>query len=279
MTGMTYTPTRPERGSGVPADAVPSLDVRDAAVNLGGVKALDGVSLTVHSGGLYGLAGPNGSGKSTLLAAVSRLLALTSGSIHIGGRDVMRRSPVQVAQMGLARTFQTVRLMPRFSVLENAMFGADQSVYGSSFVKQWLMPWWTRQREVEVRARAEAALDRLRLMDVRHEPPLRLSYGTQRKVEIARALAAEPRLLLLDEPTAGMNRAERDEIGALLVRLRGEGVTQVLVEHDLKMMVDICDHLYVLDSGRLIASGKPTDCVREPRVVEAYLGRGRRGVA
>ncbi|MDQ7903787.1 ABC transporter ATP-binding protein [Phytohabitans sp. ZYX-F-186] len=258
---------------------VPSLEVRDAAVNLGGVKALDGVSLTVQEGRLYGLAGPNGSGKSTLLAAISRLLDLTSGSILVGGADVMRRSPFEVARMGLARTFQTVRLMPQFSVLENAMLGADQPVYGSSFVRQWLMPWWTRSREASVRARAEAALERLHLMDLRDEPPLSLSYGVQRKVEIARALAAEPRLLLLDEPTAGMNRAERDEIGELLLRLRNEGVTQVLVEHDLKMMVDICDHLYVLDSGHLIASARPAECIREPKVVEAYLGRGRRAAA
>jgi len=258
---------------------VPSLEVRDAAVNLGGVKALDGVSMTVESGRLYGLAGPNGSGKSTLLAAISRLLDLTSGSILVGGEDVMRRTPFQVARMGLARTFQTVRLMPQFSVLENAMLGADQSVYGGSFVRQWLMPWWTRSREAQVRARAEAALERLHLMDLRDEPPLSLSYGVQRKVEIARALTAEPRLLLLDEPTAGMNRTERDEIGELLLRLRNEGVTQVLVEHDLKMMVDICDHLYVLDSGHLIASGRPADCIREPKVVEAYLGRGRRAAA
>ncbi|GGM20707.1 ABC transporter ATP-binding protein [Dactylosporangium sucinum] len=272
------TQAAPDAG-GAPATAVPALEVREAAVNLGGVKALDGVSLTVHDGRLYGLAGPNGSGKSTLLAAISRLLDLTSGNILIGGADVMRRSPFQVAQLGLARTFQTVRLMPQFSVLENAMFGADQAVFGSSFVKQWLMPWWTRGREAQVRARAEAALDRLHLMDLRDELPLNLSYGTQRKVEIARALAAEPHLLLLDEPTAGMNRAERDEIGELLLRLRHEGVTQILVEHDLKMMVDICDHLYVLDSGHRIASGRPAEVIREPQVVEAYLGRGRRAAA
>ncbi|WP_432843243.1 ABC transporter ATP-binding protein [Dactylosporangium sp. CA-092794] len=276
---MTDATTRPAPPAGTPATAVASLEVRDAAVNLGGVRALDGVSLTVDNGRLYGLAGPNGSGKSTMLAAISRLLDLTSGSILIGGQNVMRRSSFQVAQMGLARTFQTVRLIPQFSVLENAMFGADQAIYGSSFARQWLMPWWTRGREAQARARAEAALERLHLTDVRDESPLSLSYGTQRKVEIARALAAEPSLLLLDEPTAGMNRAERDEIGGLLLRLRHEGVTQILVEHDLKMMVDICDHLYVLDSGHLIASGPPVECIRDPKVVEAYLGRGRRAAA
>lgn len=259
--------------------AVPTLEVRDAAVNLGGVKALGGVSLEVHDGRLYGLAGPNGSGKSTLLATVSRLLNLTSGSILVRGTDISSHRPAQVARMGIARTFQTVRLIPELSVLDNTMFGADTPVYGTSFGRQWLMPWWTRGREAAARARAEAALERLHLMDVRHQPPLSLSYGTQRKVEIARALAAEPDLLLLDEPTAGMNRAERDEIGALLVRLRDEGVTQVLVEHDVKMLVDICDHLYLLDSGKLIASGPPASTIREPRVVEAYLGKGARGAA
>jgi ABC-type branched-subunit amino acid transport system ATPase component len=254
---------------------VPSLEVRDAAVNLGGVKALDGVSITVDSGLLYGLSGPNGSGKSTLLAAISRLLTLTSGTILIGGEDVGARTPAQVARMGVARTFQTVRLIPELSVVENVMFGADAGIYGTSFLRQWLMPWWTRQREADTRRRAEAALERLGLAEVRAESPLALSYGTQRRIEIARALAANPELLLLDEPTAGMNRAERDEIGALLMRLRDEGVTQVLVEHDVKMMVEVCDHLYVLDSGHLIASGPPATCIREPQVVEAYLGKGR----
>jgi ABC-type branched-subunit amino acid transport system ATPase component len=257
----------------------PRLELRDARVNLGGVKAVDGVSFTVHDGKVYGLAGPNGSGKSTTLATISRLLDLTSGSILVGGKDVTHHAPARIARMGIARTFQTVRLIPGLSVLENTMFGADQPVYGLSFAKQWLLPWWTRGREARARARAEAALDRLHLTDVRHEAPLRLPYGTQRKVEIARALAADPTVLLLDEPTAGMNRAERDEITELLIRLRGDGVTQILVEHDVQMMVDICDHLYVLDSGRLIASGPAATCIRDPRVVEAYLGKGHSGAA
>jgi branched-chain amino acid transport system ATP-binding protein len=250
------------------------LEVRDAAVSLGGVRALDGVSLAVEQGRLYGLAGPNGSGKSTLLAAISRLLTLTSGSILISGQETSRRSPAQVARMGVARTFQTVRLIPNLSVMENVMLGADSSIYGTSFLLNWLAPWRSRVRERAVRARAEVALERLHLTDVRKEPPLSLSYGMQRKVEIARALVAEPSLLLLDEPTAGMNRQERDEIGRLLTRMRDEGVTQLLVEHDVRMMVEICDHLYVLDAGRLIASGPPAACVREPKVREAYLGKG-----
>lgn len=259
--------------------AMPSLEVRDAAVSLGGVRALDGVSLTVEQGGLYGLAGPNGSGKSTLLAAMSRLLTLTSGLILIAGQETSHRSPAQVARLGVARTFQTVRLIPDLSVIENVMLGADASVYGTSFLRQWLAPWRTRGRERAARARADAALDRLYLTGVRKELPLSLSYGMQRKVEIARALAAEPSLLLLDEPTAGMNRQERDEIGLLLTRLRDEGVTQLLVEHDVKMMVEICDHLYVLNSGHLIASGSPAACIREPQVQEAYLGKGHSGSA
>lgn len=257
----------------------PVLEVRDVAINLGGVRALDGVSLTVMSGGLYGLAGPNGSGKTTLLSAISRLLDLTAGAILVNGQDIATRRPAEIAGMGVARTFQTVRLLPEFNVLENVMLGGDEDVYGTSFFKQWLMPWWTRGKEAEVRARAENALERLGLTRVWRERPASLSYGTQRKVEIARALTAHPSFLLLDEPTAGMNRAERDEIGALLTQLRDEGVTQVLVEHDLKMMVDVCSHLYVLDSGHLIASGLPATTIQDERVVEAYLGRGRRGAA
>ena len=119
----------------------PSLEVRDAAVNLGGVKAFNGVSITVEQGGLYGLSGPNGSGKSTLLAAISRLLQLTSGTILVGGTDVGDRTPAQVARLGVARTFQTVRLVPQLSVIENVMFGADVGIYGTSFLQQWLTPW------------------------------------------------------------------------------------------------------------------------------------------
>lgn len=255
------------------ARAFPVLDLRDVAVNLGGVKAVDGVSLTVERGRLYGLAGPNGSGKSTLLALISRLLDLTSGQILINGLDVGGRTPVEVARLGLARTFQTVRLLDEFTVLENVMLGGDQPVYGPGLLKAWLLPRWSRGREAVVRERAMEALDRLGLVDVRNERPLNLPYGTQRKVEIARTLAAQPNLILLDEPTAGMNRAERDEIGELLLQLRDEGVTQVLVEHDLRMMVDVCSDLYVLESGRLIGSGPPAACIREPQVVEAYLGK------
>jgi ABC-type branched-chain amino acid transport systems, ATPase component len=245
------------------------LELDDVAVHFGGVRAVDGVSLRVEPGRIYGLLGPNGSGKSTLLAAVSGLVPLTRGSITYAGLSARRHSPAEVARSGVARTFQTVRLLADLTVLENVLLGTDRP--GRFRAAR-------RGRARAQRAAAMDALTRVGLDGSADRRPAELSYGMQRRVEIARAIAMSPHLLLLDEPVAGMNREERAEVRDVLCTLRGEGLTQLLVEHDVQMITDTCDEVVAMNSGTVIARGDPDDVVREPAVREAYLGKrwGRR---
>jgi branched-chain amino acid transport system ATP-binding protein len=267
MTDAFETPAAP--------DARPVLlETRGLCVHFGGIKAVDELSFVFEEGRLYGLVGPNGSGKSTFIAAVSRLIAPTAGELLFEGNVYNRKSAPAVAQMGVGRTFQTVRLLPTLTVLENVMIGADTSLFGTSIAKAWLNPVRSRRAEAAARARAGHELERLGLTDVRNRVPTELSYGQQRRVEIARAMATSPRILLLDEPTAGMTSSERQEVAEVLLQLRGEGVTQLLVDHDVDLMVEVSDHLYAMNFGREIASGLPTAVVQDPLVQEAYLGSG-----
>ncbi len=249
--------TTHDRGTAEPG--LPLLEVRDVAVHFGGVKAVDGISLELEKGRIYGVLGPNGSGKSTLLGAMTRLTPMTRGAFLLDGVDYSRRPARTVHGMGIARTFQTVRLLEDRSVRDNILLGLD-----------------TASREVrkESARRVEDVMERLDIRAVERMRPDELSYGMQRRVEFARAIISRPRLLLLDEPTAGMNTSEREEVGALMRQLLDEGVTQFIVEHDVQMMVDTCDHLFAMNFGKLIAQGTPTEVVRHPAVQEAYLGKG-----
>ncbi|NKQ55800.1 ATP-binding cassette domain-containing protein [Amycolatopsis sp. K13G38] len=232
------------------------LVAEDVAVHYGGIKAVDGIDLTLTPGRICGLLGPNGSGKSTLLAAITRLVPLTRGRLLLDGKEYHRAAPASLAKRGVARTFQTVRLLPDLTVLENVQVGAD--LHGRKA------------------GGAAEAIERTGIGDVVSAWPGELSYGMARRVEIARALAMRPRLLLLDEPTAGMNQAERKEISALLRDLREEGLAQLLVEHDVQMMVDTCDDLVAMNFGAVVARGTPHEVVQNAAVREAYLGkRGR----
>ena len=249
--------TTHDRGTAEPG--LPLLEVRDVAVHFGGVKAVDGISLELEKGRIYGVLGPNGSGKSTLLGAMTRLTPMTRGAFLLDGVDYSRRPARTVHGMGIARTFQTVRLLEDRSVRDNILLGLD-----------------TASREVrkESARRVEDVMERLDIRAVERMRPDELSYGMQRRVEFARAIISRPRLLLLDEPTAGMNTSEREEVGALMRQLLDEGVTQFIVEHDVQMMVDTCDHLFAMNFGKLIAQGTSTEVVRHPAVQEAYLGKG-----
>lgn len=242
----------------------------NVAVHFGGIRAVDGVTFELGGSRIFGILGPNGSGKSTLLAAMTGLVRLTAGEFVFDGERYHGRSAAWIARSGVARTFQTARLVPGLTVLENVQLASDQhKVSGGEHLRRSL----GIREGTQASEKVQSALERTSLVGLERMRPGELSYGTQRRVEIARAIAAQPKILLLDEPTAGMNKTERLEISELLKNLRGEGLTQLLVEHDVEMMVNTCDFLLAMNSGKIIAQGAPRDVVHNPQVREAYLGK------
>jgi len=261
-----------EQAAAQPAPAVtPVLELRDVAVHFGGVKAVDGISLRLEPGLVYGIIGPNGSGKTTLIGAITRLTRLTRGELLFDGNSYLDRRASTLARLGVARTFQTVRLLPDLDVVQNIELGFDGRVQDGE--KSNRGSWWRTNLGLGTPPEVAQAIARTGLEGFERFYPSELSYGTQRRVEIARAIAMNPRLLLLDEPTAGMNQAERAEISALIKDLRADGLCQLLVEHDVQMMIDTCDYVFAMNTGRLIAEGEPREVVQNPLVQEAYLGR------
>jgi branched-chain amino acid transport system ATP-binding protein len=248
------------------------LRTEDLVVAYGGVRAVDGVSLSIRRGQLCGLIGPNGSGKSSFLAAVSKLGVVSGGRLELDGHDYTRAAAHEVAGLGLARTFQTVHLEESLTVLENVMAGADKRVMSRSLIGTWLRQGRARGDERASRATAMTCLERVGIVALADRRPQGLSYGMQRRVEIARSLATDPTILLLDEPAAGMSRAETDEIGELMIALRAEGLTQLLVEHDLSMIHAVTDHVFALNFGKLIAEGDSRSVADDPAVRKAYIG-------
>lgn len=237
----------------------------------GGVVAVDDLSLTVEPGRITGLIGPNGAGKSTVVNLITGLLRLTAGRIRLGGRDITEAEAPEVARAGIARTFQTVRLLKEASVLDNVVAGFHRHERAGLAAGLLGLPSALREGR-ELRRRAAAILERFGMAGFADQPAGSLSYGHQRRVEMMRALAMEPQLLLLDEPVAGMNDVEADALGRIVAELAGDGLGVLLIEHNMRFVLSLCAEIHVIDSGRLIASGTPAAVRRDPAVIAAYLG-------
>jgi branched-chain amino acid transport system ATP-binding protein len=250
----------------------PILEVTGVVVAFGAVVAVNQVSVTVPRGVVCGLIGPNGSGKTTFLGAISRFVPVQGGSIAFEGVDITKSPPYKVSAAGMSRTFQAMHLLDRMTVRENVMAGVDFRLAPRTLVRSWLDVRHALKSQRAAAKLADQALERVGMSGYGDVSPAELPYGMQRRVEIARALAVGPKLLLLDEPVAGMNDEERREISQLVRELRGEGLTQILVEHDLATIHRVCDMAYVLNFGEVIAQGTPAEVVDLPAVREAYLG-------
>jgi branched-chain amino acid transport system ATP-binding protein len=248
-----------------------TLKVVGASKRFGGLQALDSVGITVERGQIYGLIGPNGAGKTTFFNLITGLYVPDQGHFELQGRAYEPRAVHEVVRAGIARTFQNIRLFGEMTALENVMVGRHLRTRAGFLGAVLRLPGFRRE-EREIADRARELLDYVgiaRLADFRART---LSYGDQRRLEIARALATDPVLLALDEPAAGMNATEKQQLRALIERIRADGRTLLLIEHDVKLVMGLCDRVTVLDYGRELAVGSPQEIQKDARVIEAYLG-------
>jgi branched-chain amino acid transport system ATP-binding protein len=247
------------------------LEIKNITKNFGGISALSDVSFHINKGEIFGLIGPNGAGKTTMFNMITNMFSPTSGEIIFDGEQITGIKPYQITDKGICRTFQNIRLFSQMSVLENIMVGGHSRSHSGVF-KSVLRTKSQRSEEKRLRENAKALMELVGLSNYGDVIAENLSYGQQRRLEIARAMASNPKLLLLDEPAAGMNETETESLFGLIKKVQARGVTVLIIEHDMPLVMKLCDRITVLNFGKKLAEGTPEEIQNNQAVIEAYLG-------